>query len=78
MKAIGSAGSSRRKRRTLATKSATSVASKALSSESIGVPCRTAEKAAETGAPTRSEGESGRTSIGKRASMAAFLRFSAS
>jgi len=67
-----------RKRRARAQNSAKSVASKALSSESMGTPWRTLAKPVAGAAPTLCEGESGRTREGKRASMAALRRRSAS
>ena len=67
-----------RKRRTRAMKSITSSSLKALPSESIGTAWRTLPKASTGAAPTRLDGLSGRTSSGKRASMAALRWRSAS
>ena len=58
-----------------ASNSSTSSSSKALPRLSIGTRCWTGANWAEGAAPTRSEGEFGRTRCGKRASMAALRRF---
>ena len=57
------------------TNSATSSPEKASLMDGIGTPWRTGAKVVDGGAPTRSDGESGRTSWGKRASSSALRRF---
>jgi hypothetical protein len=75
---VSASGSSLRKRRIWSTKPSTSSRSKALSSDSIATLWRTLANFSAGGAPTRVEGESGRTSSGKRTSMAALRCRSAS
>jgi len=68
----------RRNRRTRSTNSATSASENALPSDSIATLWRTLANFCEGCAPTRREGESSRTSSGKRASISSLRRRSAS
>ena len=58
--------------------SSTSPASKALESDSMGTACLTLAKPPAGAAPTRFDGLSGRTSSGKRSSIAALRKRRAS
>ena len=72
VKAMSSCSESARKRLIFLSNSATSVAEKALSSDSIGRACSILSNCSAGAEPTRCEGLSDRTSAGKAASIALF------